>query len=225
MRHLTKLPMVIVGLSLMLGCQSTSPDSPQQETGSPLGTIQPLAEQQTSLQFELEFTTENSGNIENALEILFRIPSTEWVSLGIYGESPVTFIAEGAGLHEFIGLAFDGQGNRQPMPAEAQATTTVPDPIIITDRHGEDFDITNAVLRYQLHEQWWGHGIGRHAIQPINDPRFLEEGDAGYPDQNNTTSIMGVAIDDQFHAYAIHDLLDKEVVNDRIGDAYFSATY
>ena len=49
------------------------------------------------------------------------------------------------------------------------ALPTVPPRIIITDRQGENFDITHAVNRYFLHVWAWEFGLGRDTIRPERD--------------------------------------------------------
>lgn len=86
-------------------------------------------------------------------------------------------------------------GNRSAMPPAPQAVTLVPEPIITTDLTGEDFDITNAVLRHNIHEAFWANGLGRDTIRLVIGPRMIGPGETGYPDDQNTAEVIGVNVD------------------------------
>ena len=42
--------------------------------------------------------------------------------------------------------------------------------VILTDRRGERWDITDAVRDYGFNRRHFEYGIGRHAIPPLNTP-------------------------------------------------------
>lgn len=230
------LLIILASLGSLWGCQSDTAapiadlDSeltpgPTEDTTAPVATILPLEVDQLSLQFELEFEAEDDASGVASVEIFVRTPDLIWTSLGFYNQSPVTYLASVDGPHSFYGVAVDSAGNRQNTPKFAQAETMVPVPIIITDRRGEDFDITNAVLRYFMQVHGWGYGLGRDTIRPINDPVFYVSGQHGYPDSNSVVDIMAVNYGGESHAYGIGDITNREVVNDVLGDVHFSATY
>jgi hypothetical protein len=225
MRPFTKSILALISLIYLVGCQSDPTNTIGPEVVPPVVTITPLDAEQTSLQFLLDFTIEHDQGGVVDVEILVLAPGSTWISMGVFTESPATYHAADPGLHKFMALAHDPDGNTQEMPSLAQAETMVPEPIIITDLQGEDFDITNAVLRHNMTLRGWDHGLGRNAIRPINDPQFVLPGEAGYPRDNDTSTVMAMDLQNDFRAYALHDLNDKEVVNDAIGDVYFAATF
>lgn len=225
MRSLVLSVLVLTSLTFIFGCKSSPPNAPVADTTAPIASIEPLEAEQTSLQFTITFQAEDEGSGVEEVEVFVKAPNADWASLGTYTEGPVTFIAEEPGVHGFVAVARDAAGNIQEIPTLAQSETIVPEPIIITDRLGEDFDITNAVLRHNMTARWWGHGIGRNTIRPINDPQFLLPGDTGYPRDNSTTDVIGVTMDGDFRAYGTDDIVDKEVVNDVIGGVHFAATF
>ncbi len=221
---------ILVSLILFAGCKSdtVTPDeiiADVLDTTAPTATILPLAEEQFSLQFEIEFAAEDDDSGVAGVEILVRTPDLVWSSLGIFTESPVTYLATGPGPHAFVGVAVDSAGNIQETPDVAQAETQVPEPIILTDVTGEEFDITNAVLRYFLTASAWGHGIGRNTIRPIIDPTWILPGEPAYPHQYSTADVIALYSDDEAHAYRVGDIANREVVNDYIGGAHLAVTY
>ncbi len=231
---------ILTSLFLLAGCQSSSvapdpkipdpPDPPEVlDTTAPTSTILPLEQEQLSLQFELAFTAEDDDSGVAGVEILVRTPDLVWSSLGVFAESPVTYLATEPGPHSFVGVAVDSAGNLQAIPEVAQAETLVPEPIIIVDQTGEEFDITNAVLRYYLTASAWGHGIGRNTIRPINNPTWILPGEPAYPHEYSTADIVALTGEDdgqfQAHAYGVLDFANREVVNDYIGGAHLSVTY
>lgn len=229
MRRFFTTLIILASLSSWWGCQSetTAPDPGPLplDTTAPIATILPLDQEQLSLQFDLAFSAEDGASGVAAVEVFVRTPDQTWTSLGFHNQSPLTFVALEDGPHSFYCVAEDSAGNRMQTPDVAQAETIVPVPIIITDLQGEEFDITNAVLRYFMSVNGWGHGLGRHAIPPVNDPQFYVPGQIGYPDSDNTVEVMAMAIDGDAHAYAIGDINNREVVNDVVGGVHLSATY
>ena len=127
---------------------------------------------------------------------------------------PVRFQATASGPLELIPVAIDGSGNRQDLAQASTAVTLVPEPIIITDMRGEDFDITAAVLEYRMGVVFWEFGLGRFTIRPVIDPLMIGPGDIGYPLDSNIVEILAVNYEGDSRAYKIGDLPDKEVVDD-----------
>lgn len=225
--------MILAGLGLWSGCQSetSSPisDLPEAEdttdTTAPVATVLPLEEDQLSLQFKVSYKAEDDASGVASVEMFVHTPDQVWTSLGYYNQSPVTYVASVDGPHEFYAVAVDSAGNHLQREPFAQAATMVPVPVIITDRHGEDFDITNAVLRYFLSVNGWGHGLGRNTIRPINKPLFWLPGQYGYPLPSRMTNVLAIAFDGDARAYPVGDFGNREVVNDVVGGVHLSATY
>ena len=122
-------------------------------------------------------------------------------------------------------MAVDVAGNAQDPDAAPVSQTIVPEPIIIVDLQGEEFDITNAVLRYGIAEAYWGFGLGRNAILPINNPRFVGPGEPGYLSDTSLADVMGVEFGGDARGYQVGDLNDREVVNDVVQGVHLAATY
>ncbi len=228
MKQISAFLLVLAACVWLAGCQDetvTPAPQPASDDTPPTATILPLNEQQVSLRFELEFEAEDDASGVAYVEIMVRTPDGFWESLGNFTESPGVFVASGPGLHAFSAVAVDSAGNQQETPDNPQAETVVPEPIIITDRTGEEFDITNAVLRYSLMENGWGHGLGRHSIVPVVDPEWWVPGESGYPDTFNVSDVIALVYEGDSHAYRIGNITDREVVNDSFGDVHLAVTY
>ena len=98
-------------------------------------------------------------------------------------------------------------------------------PITITDRTGKVWDITHAVEQYNLEPRKFNYGLGPDAIQPINFPQMLSEGDPGYPSDESTRPIIGVEINGEARAYPVEILAHHEVVNERVAGANITVNY
>ena len=97
--------------------------------------------------------------------------------------------------------------------------------IYIIDNTGKKWDVTHAFERYGMKSENYQYGLGPYAIQPINLPMMLSPGDAGYPKDNSTETVIGVNIAGDIRAYSIAKLSRHEVVNDVIGGVYVSVVY
>jgi len=230
MRYKLAILMIFGSLVLWSGCQTEAttpnePTTPLPDTIAPVAIVLPLEDEQLSLQFKLAYKAHDENSGVASVEIFVRTPNQTLTSLGYHNQSPVTYLASEDGPHEFYAVAVDSAGNRQATPQFAQAATMVPVPIIITDRRGEDFDITNAVLRYFMSENGWGHGLGRNTIRPINDPQFWLPGQIGYPAPNLMTDVLAIEINGEARAYPVGNISNREVVNDVVGGVHLSATY
>lgn len=56
--------------------------------------------------------------------------------------------------------------------------------------------------------------VARDVIRPVYQPQFVPAGEAGWDD---TTLVLGVAVEGEAHAYPINVLNHREMVIDRIG--------
>jgi hypothetical protein len=104
-------------------------------------------------------------------------------------------------------------------------TSELNKPLILVDINGETWDVTYGRDAYGMTESGYAFGIGRDAFIPINDPIFLSPEDEGYPDKNDPTLVLGFTYQGVSRAYALPILISHEVVNDRIRNTHFSATY
>jgi hypothetical protein len=92
--------------------------------------------------------------------------------------------------------------------------------IYIVDRHGERWDISQAVsIGFKPHR--FQHGIGRNAFTPLDDSQFS---DANDPVRRNER-IIGIAEGESANAYAVSKLWRHEVANSHIGDTPIAAAY
>lgn len=196
-----------------------------QDTRPPVTGIASLDADQTSLTFTLQLSAEDDLTAVGEIDLWYAVNGGEMRYQGAFPPGPVTFSAAGGGAFGFSATAVDTVGNRSELPPEAQASTWVPDPIIITDVTGEDFDITNAVLKHNMILAFWQFGLGRRAITPIINPFMLEPGNAGYPDENNLADVIGVNFQGDARAYMVRDLNSHEVVDDLVGEQHLAATY
>ncbi|MBD3334630.1 MAG: DUF3179 domain-containing protein [Candidatus Eisenbacteria bacterium] len=111
----------------------------------------------------------------------------------------------------------------------AQATSTDPpgdeEPILITDRTGKEWDVTYAVKELGFKVEDFNFGLGPDAIPPIVDPQFIAPGEEEYPSPDAAVRVLGMTAGDDARAYPVTDIAGHEVVNDRVGDLHFAATY
>ncbi len=196
-----------------------------QDAVAPVAMVGELKTEQTSLlfTFELSATDETSGIRE--IELWFELDSGDASLFGVFQPGEIRFHATRGGTHGFFPVAVDVAGNRQDPDATPAGTTLVPEPIIITDRKGEDFDITSAVLEYRMGETFWEFGLGRFTIRPIIDPVMIGPGDAGYPLDDNIVEILAVNYEGDSRAYKIGDLPDREVVDDVVNGVPIAVCY
>ncbi len=201
------------------------PVASTQDASPPAAAVRPLAEDQTSYRFDLEIDLADAGSGVASFELWSAWDGGAPALVGTCTGSPVTVVVDSLGRHGFMAVATDAVGNRQAMPSAPQAATTVPPRIVIVDRQGEHFDITHAVLRYFVRVDGWDHGLGRHAIQPINFPAYWNPGEFGYPDDDNFSDVLAVNYGGVQKAWRLGDIADREVVNDRAPGVEFAATY
>lgn len=90
----------------------------------------------------------------------------------------------------------------------------------IVDRHGERWDITQAVsIGFKPHR--FQHGIGRNAFTPLDDSQF----GAGNEGVKRNERVIGIADGEHANAYAVSKLWRHEVANSHIGKKPIAAAY
>lgn len=90
----------------------------------------------------------------------------------------------------------------------------------IVDRHGERWDITQAVsIGFKPHR--FQHGIGRNAFTPLDDSQLNAKNDQ----VRRNERIIGIAEGEHANAYAVSKLWRHEVANSHIGDKPIAAAY
>ena len=195
-----------------------------QDAVPPVAALTELEADQTSLLFNfgLSATDETSGIQE--IELWFGMDGGETSLYGTFPPGEITFQATQGGTHEFFPVAIDGAGNRQDQGQAPAGVTQVPEPVIITDIWGEEYDITNAVYKHGMAVTYWDHGIGRYTISPIIDPMMIGPGEAGYPLDNSLVEILALNFEDDNRAYKIRDLT-REVVDDVVNGIPVAVCY
>ena len=90
----------------------------------------------------------------------------------------------------------------------------------IIDRHGERWDITQAVsIGFKPHR--FEHGIGRNAFTPLDDSKFSEDNQRVRQNER----VIGIADGTHANAYAVSKLWRHEVANSRIAEKPIAAAY
>jgi len=180
-----------------------------QDAVAPVAVLTELNPEQTSLlfTFDLSATDQISGVLE--IELWFGLDGGEISLFGTFPPGEITFQATQGGTHEFFPVAIDVAGNRQDPGLAPSGATLVPEPIIIIDSRGEEFDITSAVLEYNMSLAYWEFGLGRYTIRPIIDPRMIGPGE----------------VEDDIRAYKIDDMRNREVVDDVAGGVPIAVSY
>ncbi len=203
----------------------STPVASTQDAAPPVTGIASTFNDQTSLRFKLllQGSDELSGLTE--IDLWFAVDGGEPEFYDTYAPGEITFLATGQGRYGFFTEGVDAVGNRADRSAEPQISTQVPEPIIITDATGEDFDITNAVLKHHIGVAFWDFGLGRNAIKPVINPRMIGPGEPGYPDDQNIATVIGVRMEDDVRAYKIGDIPNKEVVDDVVNGVPLAVTY
>ena len=99
---------------------------------------------------------------------------------------------------------------------------------VITDRTGREWDITHAHNVYGMDPHYFNYGLGLGAINSVDDPTLLEEGDSGYPDPDSNIQVFGVNHNGEQRAYSVSALTRHEVFNDVYpgeSNQYLAVTY
>jgi hypothetical protein len=188
--------------------------------------VSELETEQTSRIFNVAFEAHDAASGVGEIELWYRVDEGSWLPFGTFTDSPVRFTGPGyERQYDFYTVAHDVLGNGEEKLAHAEATTRTPTPIFITDRHNVDWDVTHAVLHYNMILGGWGHGIGQNTIRPIINPRLRCPGDINYPGEDELFVVLGVVVGDEARAYRLEDMFDSEVVDDTIGETHLAVTY
>ena len=107
----------------------------------------------------------------------------------------------------------------------SDTTITDPEQIYITDQTGKKWNITHAIDKYGFEVSRFQFGLGPYAIQPINDPVFIERDENGYPSSSNTMQIIGTTIMGESRAYPLETLYRHEILNDAFGDVHVAVGF
>jgi hypothetical protein len=54
---------------------------------------------------------------------------------------------------------------------------------------------------------------------------FVLPGEPGYPSPDAVFRVLGLTAEGDHRAYSVAEIAGHEVVNDRVGDLHFAATY
>jgi hypothetical protein len=92
--------------------------------------------------------------------------------------------------------------------------------IYIVDRHGERWDVTQAVsIGFKPHR--FQHGIGRNAFTPLDDSKFSKD-NVGV---RRNERVIGITEGEHANAYSVPKLWRHEVANSFVGDRPIAAAY
>ena len=91
---------------------------------------------------------------------------------------------------------------------------------VLIDRHGESWDITQAVS-LGFEPQYFQYGIGRNTILPMDDTALTADGAAVF----DGARVIGVKSGDESHAYIVSKLARHEIANTTIGDEALTVGY
>jgi hypothetical protein len=90
----------------------------------------------------------------------------------------------------------------------------------IIDRHGERWDVTQAVSLGFMPERFQ-HGIGRNAFTPLDDSSLKDKS----PNASKSLRVIGISDGKKANAYSVERLWRHEVANSSIGDKQIVAAY
>jgi len=228
-----------LALLLLVACESEtrtvvaedddSPTAPPPRETARAEVLGFADDEATSRRLDVSVAVPDSGRGVDHAELWARPQGGTWqLQTVIDSLDPVrvTVPAEGPfGPWEFAAVAVPDSGEPVDVLDAAEATVIIPEPITITDRHGEVWEITHAVHRWGLSVPGWQHGIGRHTLRPIIEPALSCPGDVDYLHPDNLTVVLGVFEGDEARAYKLGDLPDVEVVDDVFAGAHIAVTY
>jgi len=199
--------------------------STTQDAQVPVATVLEMIADQTSLLFDVEVVAEDATSGIAQVDLWFRENGGDLQWHGIVEPGVISFQTDVGGPHEFIAVATDAAGNVQGLPTDTQAATLVPEPIILVDSGGYEWDVTNAVLKHGIHLPWWEFGLGRFTIRPAINPYMIGPADGDWPDPQNIADVVAVNFDGDSRAYKIGDLAGREVADDVVNGEPIAVTY
>lgn len=97
--------------------------------------------------------------------------------------------------------------------------------IFIQDRSGKRWDVTHAEQVYGLKADKFQFGLGPGVIPPILNPEFIQPGQPGYPNPDESFLIIGTDINNIQRAYPISVLTRHEVVDEQFDSTYVAVAY
>lgn len=94
------------------------------------------------------------------------------------------------------------------------------DRVYIKDRKGELWDLTEAKKRgFKPHR--FEYGLGKDVITPLGDEDLKDE----QYTKSSRSKVLGVAVDNESHAYSIERLVRHEIANTTISGKAIAAGY
>ncbi len=88
------------------------------------------------------------------------------------------------------------------------------DPVLITDKDGETWDVTQAVVLFDFDVTRFTRGEGAFANRPLLNPPMTNVGDRGYPLESETFVVIGTTVNGDPRAYPMDGLVDHTVIDD-----------
>ena len=104
--------------------------------------------------------------------------------------------------------------------AEAATVIEQDGRVYIVDRAGELWDVTEAQER-GFKPQGFEYGLGKSVIVPLGEDDLGDE----HFSAASKKWVLGIALEEEAHAYSINRLSYHEVANTKIGDSAIAASY
>ena len=97
--------------------------------------------------------------------------------------------------------------------------------VFIEDRTGKNWDVTHAQAKYGFVPEEFQFGLGPFAIPPILNPKMVEQGEIGYPGNNDNSQIIGTTLNGDTRAYPLDVLSRHEVADERFDSTFVAVAY
>ncbi len=203
----------------------SEPTSSTQDASPPTSLLTVLEESQTSLRVRLSAETTDEASGVHEVELWVAFDGGEYELSGLLEDGQTTFIAAAGGSYDFTTLARDMIGNTELLGETPVRTTAVPNPVIIIDQLGGEWDITNAVHAYGMRRVEWAQGIGPDVISPIVDPDHISRGEPGYPDDDEIFIVLVMNDGNESLAMPLNPMYSHEVLDDHFAGEPIAMTY
>jgi hypothetical protein len=97
--------------------------------------------------------------------------------------------------------------------------------VFIEDRTGKNWDVTHAQAKYGFVPEEFQFGLGPFAIPPILNPKMVEQGEFGYPGNNDNSQVIGTTLNGDTRAYPLDVLSRHEVADERFDNTFVAVAY
>lgn len=128
-------------------------------------------------------------------------------------------------LFLFIGILNLYSCSSNAPEAPTGPVKTIDNRVIIVDKTGKEWDVTDAQNKYGMNAEDFQYGIGPFAITPIINPQMRDPGEAGYPDASGDFLVIGVILNGFTRAYGLDSLRCHEIALEEFGDEHVAVAY